>query len=163
MAKQIEHDLTYDAPAAAVYAMLTDPAFREEVCDRSGVLRHDVTVEPAGGGTTGAEVRIQQWQAAQGIPSFARKFVGEEIEIIQEETWTSPTDCDVRVTIPGKPGEMAGTVRLSEDGGTTTEHVELTIKVSIPLVAGKIESLVGDMLMKSLRVENTVGREYLAR
>jgi uncharacterized protein YndB with AHSA1/START domain len=164
MAKQITHDLTYDAPASAVYAMLTDASFREEVCVRSGVLRQHVTVEPAAGDlTTGATVRIQQWQSADGIPSFAKKLVGDEIEIIQEETWTSPTECDVKVTIPGKPGEMAGTVRLREDGGRTTEHVELTITVRIPLVAGKIESLVADMLLKSLKVENTVGREYLAR
>jgi len=164
MAKQITHDLTYDAPASAVYAMLTDASFREEVCDRSGVLRHSVTVEGDGGDlTSGARVRIQQWQSASGIPSFAKKLVGEEIEIIQEETWTSPTECDVTVTIPGKPGEMAGTVRLAEEAGRTTEHVELTITVRIPLVAGKIESLVADMLLKSLRVENTVGREYLTR
>ncbi|MDN4172454.1 DUF2505 domain-containing protein [Nocardioides sp. SOB77] len=162
MAKQITHDLTYDAPASAVYAMLTDASFREEVCDRSGVLRHDVTVSGEDL-TNGAHVRIQQWQSADGIPSFAKKLVGDQIEIIQEETWTSPTACDVTVTIPGKPGEMSGTVRLEEDGGVTTEHVELTITVRIPLVAGKIESLVADMLLKSLKVENTVGREYLAR
>lgn len=162
MAKQITHDLTYDAPASAVYAMLTDASFREQVCDRSGVIRHDVTV--AGEDlTSGAVVRIQQFQSAQGIPSFAKKLVGEEIEIVQEETWTSPTEADVKVTIPGKPGEMTGSVRLVEEAGHTTEHVELTITVRIPLVAGKIESLVADMLLKSLRVENTVGREYLAR
>ncbi|MDN4160266.1 DUF2505 domain-containing protein [Nocardioides abyssi] len=162
MAKQISHDLTYDAPASAVYAMLTDASFREQVADRSGVLRHDVTVSGEDL-TDGAVVRIQQWQPADGIPSFAKKLVGDEIEIIQEETWTSPTECDVKVTIPGKPGEMTGTVRLVDEAGRTTEHVELTITVRIPLVAGKIESLVGDMLLKSLRVENTVGREYLAR
>ncbi|MCR6030659.1 DUF2505 family protein [Nocardioides sp. zg-579] len=162
MAKQITHDLTYDAPASAVYAMLTDAAFREEVCDRSGVLRHDVTVS-GGDLTNSATVRIQQWQSATGIPSFAKKLVGEEIEIIQEETWTSPTECDVKVTIPGKPGEMSGSVRLVEEAGATTEHIEMTITVRLPLVSGKVESLIADMLKKSLRVENTVGREYLAR
>jgi len=162
VAKQITHDLTYDAPASAVYAMLTDASFREQVCDRSGVIRHDVTVTGEDL-TNGAVVRIEQFQSASGIPSFAKKLVGEEIEIVQEETWTSPTEADVKVTIPGKPGEMTGSVRLVEEAGHTTEHVELTITVRIPLVAGKIESLVADMLLKSLRVENTVGREYLAR
>ncbi|WP_435744780.1 DUF2505 domain-containing protein [Nocardioides sp. SYSU DS0663] len=164
MATTIKHDLTYDAPAADVYAMLTDASFREEVCDRSGVLRKQVTVQPRGGDlATGASVRIDQWQTAAGIPSFAKKFVGEEIEIVQEETWTSPTEATVVVTIPGKPGDMSGHVRLVEEGGRTVEQIEMTIRVSIPLVGGKIESLVGDMLLKSLKVENTVGREYLSR
>lgn len=160
MSKRITHDLTYDAPASAVHAMLTDPAFREEVCQRSGVLRSTATVVPVDGGH---EVRIEQVQTAQGLPSFATKFVGSEIDIVQVETWTSPTHADIEVTIPSKPGEMTGTATLSEAGGTTTEHVELEIKVRIPLVGGKIEGLVGDMLLKSLKVENTTGRDYLSR
>lgn len=164
MAKTITHDLTYDAPPAAVYAMLTDPSFREEVCRRSGVLRQEVSVQPAGGDlSSGATVRIDQWQPAAGLPSFATKLVGDEIEIVQEETWTSPTEATVVVTIPGRPGDMSGQVQLVDEGGRTVEKIDMTIRVNIPLVGGKIESLVGDMLLKSLRVENTVGREYLSR
>ena len=67
------------------------------------------------------------------------------------------------MSIPGKPGEMEGTARLSESGGATTETVDLDIKVGIPLVGGKIEGLVSDMLLKALRAENKVGRDYLSR
>ena len=35
-------------------------------------------------------VEIDQIQAAQGIPGFARKFVGDEINIVQTEDWTAP-------------------------------------------------------------------------
>src|SRR6478736_6372471 len=89
--KKLSHDLTYDAPADAVAAMLADPAFREEVCDYQGVLRRDVT------------------------------------------------------------------------GERTTHEVRFDIKVSIPLVAGKIEGLISDMLLKALKAENKVGRDYLSR
>ena len=41
MSKRLTHELTYDAPADAVAAMLADPAFREEVCDYQRVLRRD--------------------------------------------------------------------------------------------------------------------------
>ena len=160
--KKLTHDLTYDAPASAVAAMLADPAFREEVVEAQHVLRHDVSVngDPAAGSGT---VRVEQVQAAQGIPSFARKFVGDEIVIVQEETWTSPTGADLHVSIPGKPGEMAGTITLVESGGTTTETVALDIRVSIPLVGGKIEGLVSDMLLRALRTEQKVGTAYLSR
>ena len=160
MSKRITHQLTYDASTAEVHAMLTDPAFREEVCARMKVLSVEATVEPAG---VGSRVTIDQVQPAAGLPSFATKIVGETIRIVQVETWTSPVHADIEVTIPGKPGEMTGTATLREVGGTTTEEVELDIKVRIPLVAGKIETLVGEMLLKALETENTVGREYLAR
>lgn len=162
MAKRLTHDLTYDAPMASVAAMLADPAFREEVCEFQRVLRATVSVDQ-GESDGSMEVTIDQVQAAHGIPSFAKKFVGDEINIVQQESWSSVDEATIRVTIPGKPGEMAGTVRLRESGGVTTETVDLTIKVNIPLVGGKIEGLIGDLLLKALRAENTVGRDYLTR
>jgi hypothetical protein len=159
MSKQIRHELTYDAPLVDVAAMLRDPEFRERVCEYQGVLRSTVTVEPDGAGT---RVKIDQVQAAHGIPSFATKFVGDEIQIVQVETWTSTERGLMEVTIPGKPGDMKGAVTLAEAAGTTTETVDLTVKVSIPLVGGKLEGLISDLLIKALKAENTVGREWLA-
>ena len=160
MTKRLVHELTYDAAMADVAAMLADPSFREEVCDQQGVLRRLVTVAAD---DTGTEVTVDQVQAAHGIPSFAKKFVGDEINIVQEETWTTPHEGAIKVTIPGKPGEISGTARLTENGGVTTETVDLTIKVGIPLVGGKIEGLISDLLLKALRAENHVGRGYLSR
>jgi hypothetical protein len=160
MAKRLVHELTYDAPMTSVAEMLADPAFREEVCEHQGTLRHLVTIDPDG---SGMEVTIDQVRPAHGIPSFAKKFVGDEINLVQQETWETATGADVRVTIPGKPGEMTGTARLDETGGVTTETVDLTIKVNIPLVGGKIEGLIADLLLKALKTENEVGRRYLSR
>ena len=162
MSKRLAHDLVYDAPLADVAAMLADPTFREEVCAYQGVLRADVTVD-GDASDGGMEVVIDQVQAAQGIPSFAKKFVGDEINIVQRESWSSPEAGDIAVTIPGKPGEMSGTARLRESGGQTTETVDLTVKVNIPLVGGKIEGLIADLLLKALKAENAVGRDYLSR
>ena len=160
MPTRLVHELTYDAPMADVAAMLADPEFREQVCEYQGVLRCLVSVDAD---DVGMEVTIDQVQAAHGIPSFAKKFVGDEINIVQQETWSTPDDAAIRVTIPGKPGEISGTARLTEAGGVTTETVDLTIKVSIPLVGGKIEGLISDLLLKALKAENHVGRDYLSR
>jgi hypothetical protein len=160
MATRLRHDLTYDAPMAEVAAMLADASFREEVCEYQGVLRCLVSVDAD---DSGMEVTIDQVQAAHGIPSFAKKFVGDEINIVQQESWSTPDEGLITVTIPGKPGEISGTARLSEADGVTTETVDLTIKVHIPLVGGKIEGLVSDLLLKALRAENHVGRDYLSR
>jgi hypothetical protein len=160
MSKRLKHDLTYDAPMSEVAEMLADTSFREEVCDFQGVKRAMVSIDSD---DNGMEVTIDQVQAAKGIPSFARKFVGDEINIVQRESWSSPTEGDITVTIPGKPGDMKGTARLSESDGVTTETVELTVKVNIPMVGGKIEGLIADLLLKALKAENKVGRDYLSR
>ena len=106
-------------------------------------------------------VEIDQIQAAQGIPGFAKKFVGDEINIVQSEDWTARRRATSHIAIPGKPGEMTGTALLTEDPDGTTETVNLTVKVNIPLVGGKIEGLIADLLSKALRAENKVGRAWL--
>ncbi|GGF56677.1 hypothetical protein GCM10011519_33230 [Marmoricola endophyticus] len=165
MSKSIRHEMRYDgATVAQVYAMLADKSFREEVCEFQRVKRHDVVIAPKGGDVAnGMDVTVDQVQTPHGIPSFAQKIVGDEIGILQEEDWTSTDQAGLTVAIPGKPGEMTGTITLAEDDGGVTETVAVTAKVSIPLVGGKLEGLITDLLVKALKAENKVGRDYLAR
>jgi hypothetical protein len=159
MSTKVRQELTYDAPAQDVAEMLWDASFRERVCDAMATTRKEVTVGQDGGS---AEVVIDMDQPAAGIPGFAKKFVGDQINIVQTEQWSDARNARVDVVIPGKPGHMSGSVVLTESGGTTTELVELEIKVNIPLVGGKIEGLIADMLRKALKTENAEGRKYLA-
>lgn len=160
MSKRLLHELTYDAPVAEVAAMLGDPAFREDVCRFQGVTRVDVTIEHDG---DGKHVVIDQMQPTAGVPSFAKKIVGDETNIVQREAWSSLTAGDITIAIPGKPGDMSGTATLAEVDGRTVETVDLLIKVNIPLVGGKIEGLISGLLLKALKAENKVGRDYLSR
>ncbi|WP_193612118.1 DUF2505 domain-containing protein [Nocardioides lijunqiniae] len=160
MSRQVTHRLTYDAPPERVAAMLRDADFRREVCAAIGMTRAEVSVSEDG---ENAEIVLDQWQPTAGLPSFAKKFVGEETNIVQAESWTGPTQGDIVVTIPGKPGDMTGTAVLTEHAGVTTEAVTMTIKVGIPLVGGKIEKMIGEMLLAALETENRLGRDYLSR
>jgi hypothetical protein len=163
MSKRLRHDLTYDAPVFDVAAMLADPAFREDVCDYQRVISKKVTITPKGGSSGGMDVVIDMVQPARGIPGFAQKFVGDTINIVQSESWSSPTQGQISIAIPGKPGDMSGTAVLKESGSGTVETVDLTVKVNIPLVGGKLEGLIAGLLEKALVAENTVGREWLSR
>ncbi len=156
MSTKLTKKLTYDASAEAVTAMLDDRAFREEVLERQHVARGSVDIQ-------GDEVTIEQVRPADGLPSFVQKFVGNEIVIVQKETWTSPTSADVTLSIPGKPGEAVGTLTLTEAGGTTTQVIDLDLSVRIPLVGGKIESFVAGLFLKALDREHEVGVEWLSR
>jgi hypothetical protein len=148
---KFRHDLEYDAAPDEVHAMLADRAFREKVCVAIRSVRHTVAVSPDG---QSMSVLIDQTQPAKGIPSFAQKFVGDEIRVVQEESWTDGSGADLSVTIPGKPGHLKGAIRL--------ETVSGDIKVSIPLLGGKLEALIGDLLGAALDTEERVGRAWLA-
>ena len=76
MSTKLTKQLTYDAPAEAVAAMLDDQALREAVLERQKVVRGSAVVD-------GDLVTIEQVRSGDDLPSFARKFVGDEILIVQ--------------------------------------------------------------------------------
>jgi len=126
------------------------------VLERQKVVRGSVDID-------GDVVTIEQVRSADDIPSFARKFVGDQIVIVQTETWTSATSAGIELAIPDKPGGAVGSLTLTESGGTTTESVDLEVSVRIPLVGGKIEGMVAGLIRDALDREHEVGVEWLSR
>jgi hypothetical protein len=139
--------------------MLGDPTFREQVCEAQRVSECTVEVDGVDGSMT---VKVDQRRPSEGIPSFAKKFVGDTIHIAQREEWSSPTGAVLDVTIPGKPGHMKGTVTLRPDGDGTVETVSGELKVHIPIVGGKIEGLIIEIFEHALEAEQRVGKAWLA-
>lgn len=160
MSKSISEKLTYPgATIEQVLAMYADADFRKQVAAYQHAVRSSADLTGTGSGST---ARVEIVHGTEHVPSFARKFVGDEIAIIQDETWTSDTHADVTMTIPGKPGEMSGTLDLAQVGDDVVETVKLTVKVSVPFVGGKVEDLIAGLLSKALRAENKVGLKWLA-
>ncbi len=158
--KRVHEDLRYDgATAEQVYAMLGTQEFREAVCDFQRVLHRTVTVEEDG---DARRVTIDQGHGTDRLPGFAKKIVGERINIVQSETWSGGSHGDITVAVPGKPGEMTGTADLRQDDTGVTEKVDMTVTVRLPLIGGKVEGLIADMLTKALRAEHKVGQDWLA-
>jgi len=150
----------YPAPAADVLAMLLDPAFREAVCAFQEAEDHSVSVSAS---EPPATVEVRQRQDASGVPSAARKVVGDSVETIQREEWESPERAKLEVSIPGKPGHLRGRIDLVDNGdGTSTERLDAEIKVHIPLVGGKLEQLIAKVLGSALRREREAGLKWLA-
>lgn len=152
-------EIRFPAAHDAVWAMLADPAFRERVAQEAGSGRHDVSVRPQGGGLVAT---VRSTQSTQGLPSAATKLLGSSYQIEQEETWESPRAGTLRVSIPGKPGRVVGTVSLREDGAQTVQTVEAEVTVSIPLVGRKVEKVIGSALGHVLKVQQRVGADWLA-
>jgi hypothetical protein len=156
---KFSHQLTYDATPDEVHAMLADPMFREKVCAAMDAVRHDVSIDDGG---SGMEVVVDQTQPSKGIPQFAKKFVGDEIRIVQRETWKDSSSASLVVEIPGKPGALNGGIALAGNGTGTVETVSGDLKVKIPMVGGKLEAMISDLLSAALTSEERVGRAWLA-
>lgn len=153
-------EIRFTGDLAEVFAMLADKAFREKVAESAGAESWTVTVEQRG---EGVKAVVDTSQSTAGFPGVAQKVLGSHFDIHQEEDWTSPTDGTMTVTIPGKPGSVRGTVTLHQDGAEVVQTVDADIKVSIPLVGGKVESLIGSAVGSVLKTQQRVGADWLAR
>jgi hypothetical protein len=56
---------------------------------------------------------------------------------------------------------MTGTIELVPDGAGTTEVVELEIRAKVPLIGGKLESLMQQQVRDGLDTEREVGQAWL--
>lgn len=157
---RFEHTLRYDAPPRAVFEMLGEAVFRERVCEAQHTTEATAKVDGMDDTMT---VVVDQHRPADGIPSFAKKFVGDSIHIRQREEWHSATDATLDVSVPGKPGHLKGTITLRPDGEGTVETVSGDIRVHVPLVGGKLEGLIAQLLDNALRAEQKVGTAWLAK
>jgi uncharacterized protein YndB with AHSA1/START domain len=154
----LRHEISYDAPLADVFAMLSDPAFRQASADATGVISAEVTITPNG---EGLSVHIDQVQPTQGVPGFAKRFAGETTRAVQIEEWGSPAGGTITIETPGKPTSIRGTLTLTESGGRTTETMEAEVKVKVPLIGGKLESVMADLVSSGRDKEQVAGAAWL--
>jgi hypothetical protein len=157
-AMRFRHQIVYDAPPEAVFAMLRDPAFRESACTAQDVVSAEVTITDRGNGFT---LVIDQLQRTDDLPGFARTFAGASTQAIQREDWADGTGGTLDIESPGKPTAATGTITLRPEGSGTREIVELEIRVKVPLIGGRLEKLVAEKIAAGIDAEHAVGVAYL--
>lgn len=158
---RFQHTSTYDAPVDEVFAMLSDPTWREKVGAAQGVVSSNVTVTPEGPDGAGRRVVIDQVQNTAGLPAIAKKIAGDTTRAVVTEVWASPASGTIEILAPGKPTKATGTVSLQADGTSTRHVTDLEVTVKVPLVGGKLEKVMADNIGQGLVVEQTVGTAWL--
>lgn len=156
---KFSHEIHYDASPDEVFAMLSDPSFRQRSLDAMDAKATEIKVEARG---EGMSLRIDQEQVTAGVPSFAKKFAGETTRVIHSEEWPSSSSGTLTIETPGKPTSLTGTLTLKPSGSGTAEVFDGEIKVKVPLIGGKLESLMADLFTQGMDKEHAVGVAWLA-
>jgi hypothetical protein len=141
---RIEHH--YDADVEAVYALISDPAYIERKYVAIG--GRDLAVDRSEGDDGGCEV-VTKRTVAVDLPGFAKKVLTPSQTTIQTEVWGPASASGVRtctydVDVQGAPGRISGSHTLTP-AGTGADHViDIDIKVSVPLIGGRLEKLAAE-------------------
>lgn len=155
-------EIHFPGTVEQVRALLIDPDFRNAVASESGSTAAATVVEAT---TRGTLLRTESRAPTDDLPGFARPFLGNELVIRQEEHWVADDRAELDVTVPGAPISMKGTLTLVPSPGAaggTTQVTEAELKVKVPLIGGKAETLMGKVLGNLLKLQGRVGAERLS-
>ena len=163
MKMQIDHH--YDADVETVYALISNPDFIEH--KYAAIGGRDVAVDRSDGDDGSVEV-VTKRTVTVDLPGFAKKVLTPSQTTIQHETWAPANgkgerSCTYFVEAHGAPSRIEGTHTLSAapDGGTD-HRIEIEIKVSIPLIGGKLEKFAGETGREDLAAQFAFTDEALA-
>ena len=156
---RLTRELAYAAPVPDVLAMLQDPAFWDQVAAATGARESRTTVDRLG---EVVEVVTDQQQDVVGVPSFAKRFVGDSTQAIVRQTWRGE-EAGYVVDSPGKPVSISGSAALKAGAAGSVLTYDLEVKAGVPLVGGKLEKLVCDLTGAGFDKEHAVGVSWLAR
>jgi uncharacterized protein DUF2505 len=165
MSRQIDYRSTYPHPADEVYATMVDPDYLRARLRRIGGPSADLLAHSAD--VQGARYQLRHGLDGKDLPTVVRSVLPGELTIERSERWTRQDSGryvgDVDVTIAGAPGSASGAMRLRDlpDGGSEL-NVRADVRVSVPLIGGKIEGVVGEQVQRLLAAESAFTHEWLA-
>jgi Protein of unknown function (DUF2505) len=154
----------YDAADAAVFAMFSHAGFLLAKLEATGATDCEV-VECAETGGGGFRIVTRRTVEAD-IPGFAKKVFKPTNALTQIEDWQAAAGGTRtgtwRIETKGVPVSTSGVTRLESTGAGAVQHIEGRIKVSVPLIGGRLEHFVYDQAHRTLDLEHEFGRRWLA-
>jgi hypothetical protein len=154
MSKKI--DVSHDIPAdvEAVYAVITGETWADK---KAEAFADEARTESRTVGAGEAVTLVMSRGLPPGIPGFLEKFLPAGGRARQTEAWGPAEGGARRGTwqgeIPGAPAKVGGTMSLEPTATGTRYHILGEAKVRIPLVGGKAESFIAEMIGKLTAAE----------
>lgn len=163
MSRSFEFSESFDVTPAVAYAAMTDhDLWTKRIDDTKGRVDLDFTDLPNGG----FEVTMTEGVGAQVLPGIVKKVVRGELKIVRTDTWGPLEGDHAKGTLKGGstglPSKVEAAFTLAPSGSGSTLTLKGKAEVKIPLVGGKIESMITDMIGKLVRAESKQAREWLA-
>jgi len=149
----------FDADVETVYALMSDPDFCMRKYADAGATDIQIDSDRRDDGPK----LVSRRKVTVDLPGFAKRVMQPTNTVVQTDEWSAATrSCRYSVEVQGVPSRIDGTVTLTEEGGGTRQEVQAEVKVSIPLLGGKLEKFAVDNGVKALDHEAEFTAKELA-
>jgi hypothetical protein len=159
MARRIEHHTTSPHSAEKVFGALVDETYlRDRLAAIGGTNAELVSFSSSDGK---ASYELKQGVPAEHLPSMAKSLLGGDLVIKRVESWAAGAGT-VEVTLSGVPGRVDGGFTVTDNGSGSKVTLTGEVKVSIPLMGGKLEKVIAEQVAVLLDKESEFTSEWLA-
>lgn len=151
-----------DCDVERAFEVLSGPGWAQAraaaLSDGSRTVRREAT------GDGGVELVVSR-ELPDGTPGFLARFLPQDGRVEQTDTWGAQVDGarsgSWRADIPGAPARVGGTMHLEPAPAGCRYVVESEIAVSVPLIGGRAERFLVDMVSRLTASEAKVLRGLL--
>ena len=152
------------ASVERIVELFSSEDFVRQVSEAAGGTLESYTVT---GDTSGAfSTVVVRSMPTDRLPDLARKFVGAQLNLQQQEEWSAPAadgsrEVQISAKISGAPVEAKAVQRIVAEGESTRIDLEGSVTSSIPLFGNKIVQAAEPALGKALNLQVTEARKVL--
>ncbi|EMD24421.1 DUF2505 domain-containing protein [Amycolatopsis azurea] len=163
MASRIEHRSAFSADLATTFdAVAGEPALRARLEQIGGDDAELLEYVPDG---DGVRYKLRQGISSDKLPSAVRTLHRGDLIVEREQTWKATGagyTGTATASVSGVPGEITAKTSLTDEGERTTLVNSGTVKVRIPFVGGKLETVIAEQVTKLLEREAEFVAKWLA-
>ena len=101
-----------------------------------------------------------------GVPGFLERFLPSDGRVLETFDWAPAAPDGARrgswsADIPGAPARLGGTMRIDPTDVGSSYTIEGEVKVKVPLIGGRAESFIADVVVKLATKEADLLRSSL--
>ena len=164
MPRPIRYRSQYDAAAQRLYTTVVDREYLRARLDSIGG-RNAALLEHSDD-ENGAKYTLRQGVSRSYLPEIVQKVLNGDLVIERTETWYKADDGryegNVTARVKGAPGTIGGALTITGDRESSELNIDGQAKVDVPIVGGKVESVVAEQVVKLMEREARFTREWLA-
>jgi hypothetical protein len=165
MSRPIDYRTTSPYPAARMHTAMADPEYLRARLTRMGGKGAELLEHRAEG--DGVRYRLRQGLDKELLPALVQTLVPGDLVIERAET-LRPDPAggyrgDVDVRVPGTPVTAGGAMRLTDAAAGSEFAVRANVRVSVPFIGGKLESMIAEQVVKLLAAETDFTKEWIAQ
>ncbi|WP_029918767.1 DUF2505 domain-containing protein [Nevskia soli] len=162
MSTQYEERQSFSQPKDKVLRMFCDRAYFERKYAASGgwdikVLEHELSAK---------RFRIKctyHRKPDAEVPGFAKKFIGESVQVTQEDVWDLETATGrLSIEIRNAPIRMSAEMRVVVEKGGCANVLQWTLNCPVPLLGGKLEQMLMSEMRNKAAADLEISRKLLA-